>query len=160
MDKKEEVKIKLNEAKEKEGKFLKEFKEFALRGNVLDLAVGVLIGGAFQKLITSLTDNLISPILGLFGGVNFSEYSWKIGSLKLTYGAFITDVINFIIMAFVIFLIVKFMNKLANIGHKEKKVVEEVTTKICPHCYSEINIKADRCPHCTSELEVEEEQKQ
>ncbi len=159
MDKKEEVKKKLSEAKEKEGKFLKEFKEFALRGNVLDLAVGVLIGGAFQKLITSLTDNLISPILGLFGGVNFSEYSWKIGNLNLTYGAFITDVINFIIMAFVIFLIVKFMNKLANIGHKKEKEEVVVTTKICPHCYSEINIKADRCPHCTSELEIEEEQK-
>lgn len=157
MDKKEEVKKRLNEAKEKEGKFLKEFKEFALRGNVLDLAVGVLIGGAFQKLITSLTDNLISPILGLFGGVNFSEYSWKIGNLNLTYGAFITDVINFIIMAFVIFLIVKFMNKLANIGHKKEQVVEEVTTKVCPHCYSEINIKADRCPHCTSKLEAQEE---
>ena len=156
MNKKEEVKKKLSEAKEKEGKLLKEFKEFALRGNVLDLAVGVLIGGAFQKIITSLTDNLISPILGLFGGVNFSEYSWKIGNLNLTYGAFITDVINFIIMAFVIFLIVKFMNKLSNIGHKKEKVEEVATTKICPHCQSEINIKADRCPYCTSELEKED----
>ncbi len=153
---KEEIKEKLKETKNKNKKFVKEFKEFALRGNVLDLAVGVLIGGAFQKLITSLTDNLISPILGLFGGVNFSEYSWKIGNLNLKYGSFITDVINFIIMAFVIFLIVKFMNKLASIGHKEEKVVEEVTTKTCPHCYSEINIKADRCPYCTSELEITE----
>ena len=157
IDKKEEAKKVLKEAKEKQGKFIKEFKEFALRGNVLDLAVGVLIGGAFQKLVTSLTDNLISPILGLFGGVNFSEYSWNIGKLNLKYGAFITDIINFIIMAFVIFLIVKFMNKLASIGHKENKEVQVATTKICPHCYSEINIKAERCPHCTSKLEVEED---
>lgn len=156
---KEEIKEKLKEGKTKNRKFMKEFKEFALRGNMLDLAVGVLIGGAFQKLVTSLTDNLISPILGLFGGVNFSEYSWKIGKLNLKYGAFITDVINFIIMAFVIFLIVKLMNKLAKMGHKEKKEEEEATTKTCPHCYSEINIKADRCPYCTSELEVEEEGK-
>ena len=157
MSRREEAKKRLKEAEKKQGKFLKEFKEFALRGNMLDLAVGVLIGGAFQKLITSLTDNLISPILGLLGGVNFSEYSLQIGNLKLTYGAFLTDVINFIIMAFVIFLIVKFMNKLAKIGHKKEDVIE-VTTKTCPHCYSEINIKADRCPHCTSELEVEKEE--
>ena len=150
---KQEIKEKLKETKTKNKEFINEFKEFALRGNVLDLAVGVLIGGAFQKIITSLTDNVISPILGLFGGVNFSEYSWKIGKLNLRYGSFITDVINFIIMAFVIFLIVKFMNKLATMGHKGEKVVEEITTKTCPHCYSEINIKADRCPHCTSKLE-------
>lgn len=134
---------------------LKEFKEFALRGNVLDLAVGVIIGGAFQKLVTSLTTNLISPILGCFTEVDFSGWALKIGNLNLTYGAFITDVINFIIMAFIVFLIVKFMNKLSNIGKKEEPVVEaEPTTKVCPHCYSEINIKATRCPCCTSILET------
>ena len=134
---------------------LKEFKEFALRGNVLDLAVGVIIGGAFQKLVTSLTTNLISPILGCFTEVDFSGWSLKIGNLNLTYGAFITDVINFIIMAFIVFLIVKFMNKLSNLGKKEETAVKaEPTTKICPHCYSEINIKATRCPCCTSELET------
>ena len=157
-DKKEISKEKAKEAiksvAKKEGKFIKEFKEFALKGNVIDLAVGVLIGGAFQSVVTSLTNNIISPLLGLFGGVNFSEYSLKIGKLNLTYGAFITDIINFIIMALVIFLIVKFINKLTSIGHKE--VVAEVTTKICPHCQSEINIKADRCPYCTSELEKED----
>lgn len=134
---------------------LKEFKEFALRGNVLDLAVGVIIGGAFQKLVTSLTTNLISPILGCFTEVDFSGWALKIGNLNLTYGAFITDVINFIIMAFIVFLIVKFMNKLSNLGKKEEPVAEaEPTTKVCPHCFSEINIKATRCPCCTSELET------
>ena len=157
MSKKEEAKEAIKEARKKQGKFLKEFKEFALKGNVVDLAVGVLIGGAFQSVVTSLTNNIISPVLGLFGGVNFSEYSLKIGELNLKYGAFITDIINFIIMAFVIFLIVKFINKLSKMGHKEEVV--EVTTKVCPHCLSEINIKADRCPHCTSELEMETENK-
>ena len=152
-EKKEIAKETLKNVAKKEGKFIKEFKEFALKGNVIDLAVGVLIGGAFQSVVTSLTKNIISPILGLFGGVNFSDYSLKIGKLNLSYGAFFTDIINFIIMAFVIFLIVKFINKLSNIGHKEEIV--EVTTKICPHCQSEINIKADRCPHCTSKLEIE-----
>ena len=134
---------------------LKEFKEFALRGNVLDLAVGVIIGGAFQKLVTSLTTNLISPILGCFTEVDFSGWKLTIGNLNLTYGAFITDVINFIIMAFIVFLIVKFMNKLSNLGKKEEIVVTaEPTTKVCPHCFSEINIKASRCPCCTSELET------
>lgn len=133
---------------------LKEFKEFALRGNVLDLAVGVIIGGAFQNLVTSLTENIISPILGCFSEVDFSGWKLTIGNLNLTYGAFITDVINFLIMAFIVFLIVKGMNKLASLGKKEEppKVVEP-TTKVCPHCYSEININANRCPFCTSELE-------
>ena len=134
---------------------LKEFKEFALRGNVLDLAVGVIIGGAFQKLVTSLTTNLISPILGCFSQVDFSAWKLTIGNLNLTYGAFITDVINFIIMAFIVFLIVKFMNRLSNLGKKTEPVAEpEPTTKVCPHCFSEINIKASRCPCCTSELEI------
>lgn len=142
-------------------KILKEFKDFALRGNVLDLAVGVIIGAAFQNLVNSLTTNIISPILGCFSEVDFSSFSLKIGNLNLTYGAFITDIINFIIMAFVVFLIVKFMNKLAHLGKKEEVVsvaseIKEPSTKICPHCFSEINIKADRCPFCTSELIIED----
>ena len=93
-------------------KIIKEFKDFALKGNVLDLAGGVLIGGAFQSIVKSLTDNIISPILGCFSEVDFSAYSLKIGNLELKYGAFFTDVINFIIMAFVVFLIVKIMNRI------------------------------------------------
>jgi len=114
------------DTKIKKVKVIDEFKNFIARGNVLDLAVGVLIGGAFQKLVTSLTDNLISPILGCFGEVDFSEYVLKIGNLNLKYGAFITDIINFLIMAFVIFLIIKFVNGLLI---KEEKV-EEVSEPV------------------------------
>ena len=152
--KKKNVKDTIKNVKEKQGKFLNEFKEFALRGNVIDLAVGVLIGGAFQTVVKSLTENIISPILGCVSEVDFSEFTLTIGKLNLTYGAFITDIINFVIMSFVIFLIVKFMNKLATVGNKKEEVAVETTTKECPYCYTEINIKATRCPCCTSELET------
>ena len=92
-------------------KIIDEFNLFIARGNVLDLAVGVIIGASFQNLVKSLTDNIISPILGCFGEVDFNAYSLKIGNLDLKYGAFITDIINFIIMAFIVFLLVKIMNK-------------------------------------------------
>ena len=106
-------------------KMIDEFRTFIARGNVLDLAVGVIIGAAFQSLVKSLTDNIISPILGCFSEVDFNAYVLKIGNLELKYGAFLTDIINFVIMAFVVFLIVKFMNKI--LAKKEKEpVVEEV----------------------------------
>lgn len=115
----------MKKVKEKKGsKFIEEFKTFILRGNVMDLAVGVLIGAAFQDLVTSLTNNIISPILGCFGEVNFNEFYLDLGKLHLTYGAFITDVINFIIMAFVIFMIVKTMNFVEKIGHKNEEEVK------------------------------------
>ena len=114
------------ETKEKGSKFINEFKTFILRGNVMDLAVGVLIGTAFQGLVKSLTDNIISPILGSFSKVNFNQFVLNIGNLHLTYGAFITDVINFIIMAFIIFIIVKVMNKLADLGKKKDVEVKEI----------------------------------
>ena len=105
---------------------IQEFKTFISRGNVLDLAVGVIIGGAFQNLVSSLTNNIISPILGCFTEADFSGYSLKIGNLTLKYGAFLTDIINFIIMAFIVFLIVKFMNKiLVKPKKEEEKVVVE-----------------------------------
>ena len=113
--------------KVKKIKMIDEFRTFIARGNVLDLAVGVIIGAAFQGLVTSLTNNIISPILGCFSEVDFSEYTWKIGTLELRYGAFITDVINFIIMAFIVFLIVKFMNKILT-----KKEKEPETPKVVP----------------------------
>ena len=103
-----------------------EFREFIARGNVLDLAVGVIIGGAFQKIVSSLTDNLISPILGCFTEVDFSGLVLKIGKLNLKYGAFITDVINFLIMAFVVFLIVKFMNRFLKKKEEEEAPVDAV----------------------------------
>ena len=107
-------------------KVIDEFKTFISRGNVLDLAVGVIIGAAFQSLVTSLTDNIISPILGCFSEVDFTDYVLNIGNLSLRYGAFLTDVINFIIMAFIVFLIVKFMNKLLLKINKEDEKNEEV----------------------------------
>lgn len=139
-------------------KFFDEFKAFISRGNVMDMAVGVIIGASFKAIVDSLVADIINPILGLFGGMNFSEYKIQlIGDATLNYGNFITSIINFIIMAFVIFCIVKFMN---NISAKFAKRPEEVvpaapTTKECPFCKSEIAIDATRCPHCTSVLDEE-----
>lgn len=135
-------------------KFFYEFKTFIMRGNVLDLAVGVIIGAAFQAIVTSLTNDIISPILGIFGGMNFDNLSIDINGATLAYGKFITAVINFLIMAFIIFLIVKLVNKVMSFG-KKKKTEESPTIKTCPFCMSEIDIKATRCPHCTSELPTE-----
>ena len=132
----------------------KEFKEFMNRGNVLDMAVGVIIGAAFKDIVTSLVDNIISPVIGLFGGKNFDQYEFVIGEATIKYGSFITSVINFIIMAFVIFMMVKIINGISK--QFEKPVVEEPkapTTKKCPYCMSEISIEASRCPHCTSVLD-------
>lgn len=133
-------------------KFLQEFKTFALRGNVIDLAVGVLIGGAFQGLVTSLTDNLINPLIGMLGGANFDQYMFVVGDAQFKYGAFVTAVINFIIMALLIFLLVKGMNRLAGAGKKEEAPAAP-TTKTCPYCLSEIPLGATKCAHCASTLD-------
>ena len=109
----------------KKVKILDEFKTFIARGNVLDLAVGVIIGAAFQSIVTSLTNNIISPILGCFSVGDFSDYTLTIGKLELHYGAFLTDVINFIIMAFIVFLIVKVMNRLFTRKEKEVEAPKE-----------------------------------
>lgn len=138
-------------------KFFSEFKEFVMRGNVLDLAVGVIIGAAFQAIVTSLTSDIISPILGIFGGMNFDQLSFTINGATIGYGKFITAIINFLIMAFIIFLIVKLVNKVMSLGRKPKE--EAPTTKKCPYCLSEIDINATKCPHCTSELLQEPEEK-
>ena len=154
----------------------KEFKEFALKGNIMDLAVGVIIGGAFQSIVKSLVDDIIMPTIAIFTGkVDYSELTINIGQSSIRYGAFITAVINFLIIAISIFLLVRYINKLNKKIEKmkeeelkklekkgkfrrrktdivpEKK--EKPTTKICPYCFTEININATRCPHCTSELE-------
>lgn len=136
-------------------KFFGEFKNFIMRGNVLDLAVAVIIGAAFQAIVTSLTDNIISPVIGLFTKMNFDQLAVTIPYTDVTikYGAFITSVINFIIMAFIIFLIVKAINKIMTLGKKKEEAAEEAATKECPYCKSEISIEATRCPHCTSKLE-------
>lgn len=141
-------------------KFLEEFKVFALRGNVMDLAVGVIIGGAFQAIVKSLTDDILMPLVGLFIRSDFKDLSATVLGVEVRYGAFVSAVINFIIMAFLIFLLVKAMNRLAELGRKavkkEEAQEEEPTTKHCPYCRSEIAIEATRCPHCTSQLETED----
>ena len=129
---------------------LKEFREFALRGNVMDLAVAVIIGGAFGKIVTSLVNDVLMPLVGLvMGGVDFSKLAIPLGSdpeAALRWGAFVQSIVDFIIIAFVIFLLVRAMNRLK----KEEPVTP--TTKECPHCFTTIPLKAARCPNCTSEL--------
>ncbi|MBN8655751.1 MAG: large conductance mechanosensitive channel protein MscL [Anaerolineae bacterium] len=129
---------------------LKEFKEFVMRGNVLDMAVGVIIGGAFGKIVGSLVNDILMPLVGLLmGGVNFSELSVTVGSATIMWGLFLQTVVDFLIIAFVIFLIVKSANKM-----KKAPPPADPTTKECPHCISTISIKATRCPNCTSELKA------
>lgn len=136
-------------------RFLKEFKEFALRGSVMDLAIGVIIGAAFQAIVNSLVNDVMSPLIGLIAKTDLSDLKLEVFGVAIKYGAFLTAVINFIIMAFVIFLLVKGINAISNLGHK-KKEEEEPTVKTCPFCMTEIDIKATRCPHCTSHLEETE----
>ena len=151
-------------------KMAKEFKEFIMRGNVMDMAVGVIIGGAFGSIVTAFIDYLIMPFIGLLtGGIDFTqqflilkapegvdvstlttmEKATEAGATVWGYGAFITAVINFLIMALVIFLMVKAVNKVMSLGKKKEE--EAPTTKVCPFCCSEIDIKATKCPHCTSD---------
>ncbi len=138
----------------KENGFFAEFKKFIMRGNVIDLAVGVIIGGAFTAIVTSLNEDIITPILGIFGGTDFSNLTVKLGSGDnapvLTYGNFITAVINFLITAFVIFCIIRAINKASE--KLKKKEEAAPTTKSCPYCKSEIDILAIKCPHCTSDI--------
>ena len=132
--------------------FISDFKEFALRGNVMDMAIGIIIGAAFTAIVTSLVDDLISPIIGMFVKVDFNHLVATVNGVDLKYGAFIMAVINFVIVALVLFSIIKAMNKASSLTKKEEEAEEEPTTKECPFCLQEIPIKATRCPHCTSEL--------
>ena len=146
----------------KKNGFISEFKEFILRGNVMDMAVGVIVGGAFTAIVTSLNEDILTPILGIFGGTDFSELKVTLGlgenAPVLTYGNFITAVINFLITALVIFCLIKGLNHTADKAKAlRKKEADEAeaadpTEKDCPYCYSKINIKATRCPHCTAQL--------
>jgi large conductance mechanosensitive channel len=130
---------------------LKEFKAFVLRGNVLDLAVAVIIGGAFGKIISSLVNDIIMPLIGIvMGGVNFTELTVTVGTAVVKYGTFIQTIVDFLIVAFVIFLIVKSANKMKKPAPASAPAAP--TTKECPRCFSTIPIKATRCPNCTSEL--------
>lgn len=160
---------------------LKEFKEFATRGNIMDLAIGVVIGGAFQKIVNSLVEDVIMPFISIITGkVDFSDMVLTIGNASIKYGNFITTIVNFLIISFSIFLVVRYLNKLNKLKDKDfdklvhkldkldkngqfkkfkksKQEAKEVTekepeTKICPYCLSEIKYKATRCPNCTSKL--------
>ncbi len=160
--------------------WIDEFKKFIMRGNVIDLAVGVIIGGAFQSIVTSVINDLVMPFIGLLtGDVNFVdqfvvlrvpegvdkatlttlEAATAAGATTFNYGKFITALINFLIMALVIFMLVKLINKITALGKKKEEEIQEVapTTKKCPFCCSEIDIEATRCPHCTSLLEENKE---
>lgn len=146
----------------------KEFKEFAMKGNVIDLAIGVVIGGAFGKIVTSLVNDIIMPVVGsLVGKVDFSnlyinlsgqqfnslQEAQAAGAATINYGLFLNNLINFLIIAFSIFIVIKQINKLKNFTKKKEEVQVEVTEKDCPYCCTKIDIKATRCPHCTSVLE-------
>ena len=147
---------------------LKEFKDFAMRGNVVDLAVGVIIGAAFGAIVTSLVDDILMPVLGLIlGNADFANLfvvlregtvpgpyttlalAQEAGAVTLNYGLFINAIVSFLIVAFAIFLLIRSINRLQR---EEDPPPEEPTTKDCPYCFSEISIKATRCPNCTSEF--------
>ncbi len=149
--------------------FISEFKEFAVRGNVIDMAVGIIIGGAFSPIVNSLVKDIIMPPIGfILGNVDFSnlylplslsaqKYSTikeaqDAGLVTINYGLFFNTLISFIIVSFSVFILIKAINKLKNTNKKEACAQEAATTKECPYCFSTINIKATRCPHCTSEL--------
>ena len=143
---------------------LQEFKEFTMRGNVLDMAIGIIIGAAFGKIITSFVNDILMPPIGLLlGGVDFSnlfvnlsgqpygslEEAQAAGAATINYGLFLNTVLDFIIVAFVIFLLIRQVNRLKR---EPEALPAEPTTKECPYCLSAIPIKATRCPHCTSEI--------
>ncbi|MBQ7776276.1 MAG: large conductance mechanosensitive channel protein MscL [Lachnospiraceae bacterium] len=148
-------------------KFMEEFKKFALKGNMIDLAVGVIVGGAFNGIVTSLVNDILMPVLSLFTGkLDFANWfvaldgnkymtiaeAQEAGAATLNYGNFISGIINFVIMAFVVFMIVKGINKLKK---EEEKAPAAPTTKKCPYCKTDIPLEATKCPHCTSTLEQE-----
>ncbi len=146
-------------------KMMEEFKKFALKGNMIDLAVGVIIGGAFNSIVNSLVNDIFMPVLSLFTGkLDFANWfialdgnkyltlaeAQEAGAATLNYGNFISGVLNFIIMAFVVFLLVKTINKM-----KKEEPAAAPTTKKCPFCKTDIPLEATKCPHCTSALEQE-----
>ncbi len=127
---------------------LKDFRDFAVRGNVIDLAVAVIIGGAFGKIVDSLVNDLLMPLIGLLlGGLNFSGLSFTVREAVVKWGSFVQTVVNFLIVAFVIFLMVRTINRF-----KKKEPAAAPTTKECQYCFTAIPLKATRCPNCTSEL--------
>ncbi len=148
---------KIMKNKMKKSGFFAEFRKFITRGNVMDMAVGVIVGGAFTSIVTSLNKDILTPLLGLIGGTDFSYLTLTLGNAEgapvLMYGNFITAIINFLITAFVIFLMIKAINSIHDrFKKKEEEVPAEPTEKECPFCKSTIAIGAIKCPHCTSDL--------
>ena len=153
-------------------KTLAEFKTFAVRGNVIDMAVGIIIGAAFGKVVDSMVKDIIMPPMGwLMGKVDFTNLYFTLpdatgkftyypsleaaktaGAVTINYGLFINTVISFLIVAFSVFLLIKMINKVRATLERDTKVEAEITTKTCPHCFSTININATKCPCCTSDL--------
>jgi large conductance mechanosensitive channel len=155
----------------------REFRKFLSKRNIMDLAIGVVVGGAFQKIINSLVEDIIMPCISiLIGKIDFADMVVQIGGASIRYGKFIVTAVNFLIIAFSIFLVVRYLNKLNDLKYKninkfvdkfdktgklkkfrKQKEDSEPDTKICPYCFSEINYKATRCPNCTSELSLNED---
>lgn len=137
-------------------KLFSEFKAFVSKGSVIDLAVGVIIGAAFKTIVDSLVGDVISPLIGLIGSTDLSNLVWLVGGVSIGYGAFLTAVLNFLIMAVVLFLLIKGINATRALGGKMKKsepeTPQEPTEKVCPFCKMKIPAKASRCPYCTSEV--------
>ncbi len=139
-------------------KILGEFKKFALKGNVVDMAVGIIIGGAFGTIVSSLVKDVIMPPIGiLLGGVDFSNLVWTLKNatetkpaVVLSYGVFINNVISFLIISFAVFMLVKAMNRIRDI--QEEKGEQKLTEKECPHCLSKVPLKASKCKNCTSQI--------
>ena len=152
-------------------KNIEEFKTFAIKGNVIDMAVGIIIGAAFGKVVDSMVKDVIMPPLGwLMGKVDFTnlyitipvdgkietypslEAAQSAGAVTINYGLFINTIISFVLVAFAVFLLIKFINKLKDAAEKKEQIEEEATTKACPRCFSTIDIKATKCPHCTADI--------
>jgi len=137
-------------------KFIKEFQKFAIKGNVMDMAVGVIIGAAFKDIVDSLVSDIFAPLLGIFGNDEINDLSklfFRLGVAEIHYGKFIASIIHFLLMALIIFIFIRLMNRMlkaANIDTLNKKA------KTCPHCKTEIHKEALRCPNCTSELRPDE----
>lgn len=136
-------------------KFFTEFKEFVSRGNVMDMAVGVIIGGAFTGIVTSLTDNIINPLITFLTGGGTEISGLVVPGTKIDFGAFISSVINFLIVALIVFILVKSVNRLseatAKLTHAQEQK-EEAAAPVCPHCLEEVKAGATRCPHCGGEI--------
>ena len=152
-------------------KNLEEFKTFAIKGNVIDMAVGIIIGASFGKVVDSMVKDIIMPPLGwLMGKVDFTnlyfviptdgkiktyrslEAAQEAGAVTINYGLFINTIISFVLVAFAVFILIKCINKLKNTAAEKEQVEKEATTKTCPHCFSVIDIKATKCPYCTSDI--------